>query len=62
MMKAIQIDKEMVTLCYEIRNGKVFLGNLIVLPVGLWQQLQASKNELIKIQSDEEIHQPRIRP
>jgi hypothetical protein len=39
MTKAIQIGKEVVVLAYTERDGKVTVGGMRVLPLGVWKNL-----------------------
>jgi hypothetical protein len=42
MIRAIQIDRDVVVLKYQEQQGKVVLGPLRVLPVGVFQNLKTS--------------------
>lgn len=55
MKMCVHIGREVVTLSYSVHDGKVTPGNLSVLPVGVWEQLQTDN---CKLQTNEEIHQP----
>ena len=52
MKMNVQIGREVVTLSYSVEDGKVTPGNLSVLPIGVWEQLQAKQfnNSPIKSQ------------
>ena len=60
MKMNVKIGREVVTLSYSVHDGKVTVGDLSVLPVGVWEQLQARQlqTDNCKLQTDEEIHQP----
>lgn len=43
MKMCVHIGREVVTLSYSVHDGKVTVGDLTVLPVGLWRQLRARR-------------------
>ena len=43
MKKSVLIGEEVVTLAYSVSECKVTVGDLTVLPVGLWRQLRARR-------------------